>query len=273
MSIVAMSPTIGSLGDDIGREAARNLGYEFADREIIEKAAARFGEGVMEFAHVTEEKPTLWERFIDPKRRYMTYVEAIVLELAARDNVVLAGRGSAFLLGKMRHVLRVRVIAPERVRAVRIEQQDGLVPDAAADLVRQSDNELAARVRYLYHVDWTDPFLYDLVLNTERMTVQEGAALVKEALHNPRFQSTGETLGQIRDLSLTTQCRAALLAVPTTRPLELYPTASGGQVIVSGMVERDEQRQMAEEIIGGVPGVTSVTNNIVVVTRRMAPTL
>src|SRR4030095_3320855 len=106
MSIVAISPTIGSLGDEIGREVARARGYEFADREIIEKAAARFGEGVMEFAHVTEEKPTLWERFIDTNRRYMTYVEAIVLELAARDNVVLAGRGSAFLLGQMRHVLR-----------------------------------------------------------------------------------------------------------------------------------------------------------------------
>ena len=65
MSIVAISPTTGSLGDEIGREVARALGYEFADREIIEKAAARFGEGVMELAHATEEKPTLWERFID----------------------------------------------------------------------------------------------------------------------------------------------------------------------------------------------------------------
>ena len=65
MSIVAISPTIGSLGDEIGREVARARGYEFADREIIEKASARFGEGVMELAHATEEKPTLWERFVD----------------------------------------------------------------------------------------------------------------------------------------------------------------------------------------------------------------
>jgi len=128
MSIVAISPTIGSLGDEIGREVARARGYEFADREIIEKAAARFGEGVMQLAHVTEEKPTLWERFVDTSRRYMTYVEAIVLELASRDDVVLAGRGAAFLLGSTRHVLRVRITAPERMRANRLVQLQGLSP-------------------------------------------------------------------------------------------------------------------------------------------------
>jgi cytidylate kinase len=269
MSIVAISPTIGSLGDEIGREVARARGYEFADREIIEKAAARFGEGVMEFAHVTEEKPTLWERFIDTNRRYMTYVEAIVLELAARDNVVLAGRGSAFLLGQMRHVLRVRVTASERMRATRVVDRQGILPDAAANLVRQSDNELGARVRYLYHVDWNDPLLYDLVINTDRMTVAEGAALIDRALQNARYQSTEEAMTEIRDLNLVTQCRAALLADPETRPLDIRVTYDQRQITLSGVVEHDELRQRAEEIITRIPGVGPVSNNIVV-RRRIA---
>jgi cytidylate kinase len=272
MSIVAISPTTGSLGDEIGREVARALGYEFADREIIEKAAARFGEGVMDLAHATEEKPTLWERFVDPNRRYMTYVEAIVLEMAGRDNVVLAGRGAVFLLIKMRHVLRVRVSAPERVRAARLEEQ-GLVPDAAADLVRQSDSELGARVRYLYHVDWNDPLLYDLVINTDRLTVAEGAALVERALENPRYQSSVETMNEIRGANLTTQCRAALLAHPDTRALEVRVVCEGGQVTVSGMVEHDDQRQLVEQVIAKVPGVTAVSNNIVVRMRITASSL
>lgn len=270
MSIVAISPTIGSLGDEIGREVARARGYQFSDREIIEKAAARFGEGVMELAHATEEKPTLWERFIDTSRRYMTYVEAIVLEQAARDDVVLAGRGAVFLLGQMRHVLRVRVTAPERVRAARLVEQQGLVPDAAAALVRQSDNELGARVRYLYHVDWNDPLLYDLVINTDRMTMAEGAVLIERALQNPRYQSSVELMNEIREVNLTTQCRAALLAHPDTRLLDLRATCEHGQVTLIGIVEHDEQRQLAEQIVAKVPGVTLVTNNILV-RRRIVP--
>jgi cytidylate kinase len=273
MSIVAISPTIGSLGDEIGREVARARGYEFADREIIEKAAARFGEGVMEFAHVTEEKPTLWERFIDTNRRYMTYVEAIVLELAARDNVVLAGRGSAFLLGQMRHVLRVRVTASERVRATRVVDRQGILPDAAANLVHQSDNELSARVRYLYHVDWNDPLLYDLYINTDRLTADEGAALIDRALQHARYQSSVEAMEEIRDVNVTTQCRAALLSRSNELPLELRVTCEGGQVTMNGLVEREEERAAAEGIIAAIPGVTGVVNNIVVRPRMPAATL
>jgi cytidylate kinase len=270
MSIVAISPTTGSLGDEIGREVARALGLEFADREIIEKAATRFGEGVMDLAHATEEKPTLWERFIDPNRRYMTYVEAIVLEMAGRDNVVLAGRGAVFLLTKMRHVLRVRVTASERVRAARVEEQ-GVVHGAAADLVRQSDNELGARVKYLYHVDWNDPLLYDLLINTDRMTVGEGAALIQRALENPRYQSSVESMNEIRNVNLNTQCRAALLAHPDTRSLELRVACERGQASVSGMVEHDDQRKLVEQVLAKVPGVTAVTNTIVV-RMRITPT-
>ena len=271
MSIVAISPTIGSLGDEIGREVARARGYEFADREIIEKAAARFGEGVMQLAHVTEEKPTLWERFVDTSRRYMTYVEAIVLELASRDDVVLAGRGAAFLLGSTRHVLRVRITAPERMRANRLVQLQGLVPEAAETLVRQSDNELGARVRYLYHVDWNDPLLYDLVLNTDRMTIPEGVALIEQALRSPRYQSTDQTMHEIRELNLLTQCRAALLAHPDTRPLDLRVAGGHFQITLSGVVEHEELRQRAEEIIAKVPGATTVRNDIVVRPRIAVP--
>src|SRR2546428_8999736 len=187
-----MSATLGSWGNEIGRELGRRLAYEFADREIIAKAAERFGEGVMDLERVTEGKPRLRERFSDDPHRYVTYIEAVILEMAARDNVVLAGRGAIVLLSKVRHALRVRVTAPEGVRAERVEQSLGLTREAAIDAVRESDRERGARVKFRYHVDWDDPLLYDLVLNTERLTVERAAALVQETLADERFRTTPE---------------------------------------------------------------------------------
>ena len=60
MSVVAMSATLGSWGNEIGRELGRVLGYEFADREIIAEAAGRFGEGVMDLHRVTEANRVSW---------------------------------------------------------------------------------------------------------------------------------------------------------------------------------------------------------------------
>lgn len=218
MSIVAMSATLGSWGNEVGRELGRLLAYEFADREIIAKAADRFGEGVMDLERVTEGKPRLLERFSDDPHRYLTYIEAVILEMAARDNVVLAGRGAIVLLSKVRHVLRVRVTAPEGVRAERVEQSLGLTREAAIDAVRESDRERGARVKSLYHVDWDDPLLYDLVLNTERLTVERAAALVQEALADERFRTTPEASRALAELSIAAQAKAAQLTKSTAQP-------------------------------------------------------
>jgi osmotically-inducible protein OsmY len=103
--------------------------------------------------------------------------------------------------------------------------------------------------------------------------VAEGAALVERALENPRYQSSVETMNEIRGANLTTQCRAALLAHPDTRALEVRVVCEGGQVTVSGMVEHDDQRQLVEQVIAKVPGVTAVSNNIVVRMRITASSL
>ncbi len=168
----------------------------------------------MELRHVTEGKPTIWERFSDDKQRYLAYVEATILELAARDNVILGGRGAIILLSRMRNVLRVRITAPEAVRAARVENEQGLTLEAAIEAVQESDQERGARVKFLYHVEWSDPALYDLVLNTERLTVQRAARLIRDVLADERFQTTPETREAILALNAAAQSTAARLASP-----------------------------------------------------------
>lgn len=215
MSIVAISSTLGSLGDEIRRELARRLAYEFADREILARAAERFGQRALELEQATEGKPGFLERFRDDKHRYVTYVEAVVLDMAARDNVVLAGRGAVILLSRIPHVLRVRITAPEAVRAERVENAQGLTREAALDAIREGDRERGARVRFLYRVDWDDPALYELVLNTERLTVGRAAGLVQQALADERFASTADGRRTVIELSLAAQAKAAALPGPS----------------------------------------------------------
>jgi cytidylate kinase len=264
MSIVAMSETIGSGGTEIGRALAGVLGWEFADREIITKTAEAFGEAVMDLRHATEERPTLWDRFRQSQRRYLTYVEATVLEMAARDNVVLVGRASTVILGDAPHALRVRVIASERVRAERVERQQGLTADGAREYVHDADRDLAARVRFLYHLDWEDPLLYDVVINTDRTSVARAVAVLREWLADDRFAPTDASRGALRDRSLRAQAQAALLANPLTRPRAIGVTVAGGLVELTGRVDNDSERKAAEAAVARISGVTTVRNGLVV---------
>ncbi|HET7874463.1 MAG TPA: cytidylate kinase family protein [Methylomirabilota bacterium] len=273
MSIVALSEGVGSLGDEIGRAVSRALGYEFADREIIAKAAEEFGESMTELFHVTEERPTWWERLADSKPRYLALVEVVLFEFAARDNVVLSGRGGTILLAQVPHVLRVRVTAPNRVRARRVEHTQGLTNEAAQDLVADSDSERAARIRFLYHVDWADPLLYDLVLNTERISVERGVALICETLGEPRFAPTPDSRRAVLDRALAARARAALLSNPFTRRLRLEAVCHEGVLTVSGTAEDERQRQAVEEILARIPGATRRENEVSVARPPRIPAM
>jgi cytidylate kinase len=263
MSIVAISETAGSSAIEIGRTLAGTLGYAFADREIIEKAAEGYGEGVTTLTHATEEKPTLWERLTDTQRRYVTYVEATILEMAARDNVVLAGRASTIVLSHLPHVLRVRITASDRVRVERLENQQGLVHEAAVDYVHRSDRERAARVKFIYRVDVDDSLLYDLVLNTDRLSVGRCVAVIREALVEDRFQSTADSRRATLDLSLAARAKAALLANPSTRALSLAVECRDATVTLTGTVRTQTERSAAEEIVAKVPSVREVVSRII----------
>lgn len=264
MSIVAISDTVGSLGTDIGRSVAAALGYELADREIITKAAERFGEAITDLRHAIEEKPRLLERFAESQRRYRAYLEATMLELAARDNVVLVGRASVVILGQAPHTLRVRVDAPEDLRVARVQQREGLTREAALDYVRRLDRERAARVRFLYHAELGDPLRYDVVLNTERLSVERAARIVAELVGDERFRSTAESRRAMRDASLRALADAALVANAITRPHRFTVTCADAVLTVAGTVDAAQVREAAGAVLAGLPGVAEVRNEIAV---------
>jgi osmotically-inducible protein OsmY len=118
-------------------------------------------------------------------------------------------------------------------------------------------------------VDWDNPLLYDLVLNTERVTVPRAVRILQEALRGDRYEPTAESLGEVKDRSITARAKAALLAHPATKDLQLTTICRDGQISMSGRVEREELRQVAEEVVGEIPGVTGVLNEIVVLPPRV----
>lgn len=273
MSIVAISETTGSLGNEIGRRVSERLGYRFADREIIAKAAEQFGAEVSDLRHGTEEKPSFWERLTDSQHRHRAYVDSIILEMASGDDVVLTGLAAAIVLRQVPHALRVRTNAPERLRAERVEQRQGLTREAALDHVRHTDHERATRVKFLYRVNVDDHLLYDIVLNTERMTADEGARVIQETLKEQRFQTTPAWRRQLVDRSIVARAQATFMASPIIDPERVAVSASGGCASLSGTVDTEEERSLVQGTVERIPGVSRIVNEIVVTPPiKRAPT-
>jgi cytidylate kinase len=259
MSLVVISREMGSGGTQVGKAVAERLGYRFVDREVILEAARRYEVREEKLARLEESKPTIWERFDRDRELYLVFLQAALYSFAVEDNTVIAGRAAPLLLQGIAHALRVRMTAPLAVRAARVAEEEHLTPAEAEARVKRYDEESAARLTSLFHTDCASPVHYDLVLNTERGTLESLSQIIVQTARLELFQPTPASLRTLQDLSLAAQVRAALLRTPGLNTLDIRVRAAGGAVFLEGAVFGPHWAELATRTAKTVRGVDAVT--------------
>ena len=116
------------------------------------------------YADMAAEEPQLSDSL------YLKTMTGIIRELAARGNVVILGRGSQMLLADMPRALHVLCVAPRKLRANRLAERDELGLEEALRRTAESDRARCAFYKKFWHVEVEDPKLYDLTIDTARLS-------------------------------------------------------------------------------------------------------
>ncbi len=267
MTIVAISREMGSGGYEVAAAVAKALQCEYVDREILLHAAREYAVPEDKITDVADRHLSLWERFDEEKRRYLTFLEAAYYSFAERGNLVTAGRGGPFFLRDVSHAIKVRIMAPVEVRIRRVMEREHLNQKAATAKVRDYDREMAARVDYLFGLDWTLPENFDLVINTEEDAWSFYIDLLVWAARHPRYQPTPESLQRVCDLNLGAHVRAAIATDPVTKNINIEVTAQAGRVALKGVVFSPAMMDAAAAVARKVPAVTAVSCEAVEIPR------
>jgi cytidylate kinase len=217
MALVSFSREEGSLGGLVAREVAARLGYRVLDLKALLDEAQVYG-GIKQSApELLERQPGLLERLDRERRRYSVLLRAVVYGAALSDNVVFLGRGVGMLLGDLSHALRVLVVAPQDTRISRVMRQGVSARpgpksrEEAEDIVRRADRDRAGYLRYLFNVDWLNPQIHDLVINTASLGVPSATEAVILGMQRMNLQATPETLARLKDLAATSKAEAQSL--------------------------------------------------------------
>ena len=256
MSILTVSHEIGAGGPEIGQKVADQLGWHYVDQELISDAALRYGVLEEKLSSLDESKPSLFERFDAETRRYITVLQTAVFEFAEQDRVVLMGRASQWLLRGLPHVLRLRVMAPFDRRVKRLAKKlsgqmgEQTNPRTVQDMARRDDHEKLGRMRYLYEVDLRDPSLYDLVVNTEKLSIDATVEMVAAMLQRPELATTPEAQQFVTDRALASRIQVALATNPETRKYRITVEAKSGLVTLEGTAAMDEAVEVARAVRG-----------------------
>jgi hypothetical protein len=194
-AVVALSREVGALGETVAAEVGRRLGCPVYGREIVDKVAAELHQPV-ELLRRFDEKPTFWveewaSHFSSPQHvvgvdTYVRYLIATVRAIAEMERCVIVGRGAPFVLNPAR-TLRVRLIAQRADRIRVIERRRHVNASEAITWIDRTEKERDDFIRRNFGIDPGDPHLYDLVLNTSRLTVAECAEHIAQAFSHREF--------------------------------------------------------------------------------------
>jgi len=272
MPLVAMTREMGSLGKDVAKGVADALGIPVLHHEIIEPLADKMRLRKSHVIKLLEGQPSFFERLTADQTSLSIFTAEETFKLAAQGaGAIIRSWGAANLLRPVGHVVCVRVCAPKALRIERIKQRmnsaDG---DLAAREVEDSDEAHTAIIRRHFDVDWRNAELYDLVLNTERVSIAECVANVLHFVRHPDFQETAASRAKLDSLLLEASIRSALRQNADTRQTRISISAEGGRVLLEGVVDSTIEKQRAAELTAAVAGVTDVANRLISLDEKRA---
>jgi hypothetical protein len=185
-TVVCISRTMGALGEDVGRLVADKLDFDYVDEDIVSRAAER-GEVTAADVSDAERRQSLLRRVLTELGTgsgVETYglgsvpggnlpddirslIREAIEEAAGRGKVVIVAHAASFALAGREGSLRVLVTASPETRAGRYEGS-----------IKDSDTARADYLRRFYGVEHELPTHYDLVINTDVVTVERAADLI-----------------------------------------------------------------------------------------------
>jgi cytidylate kinase len=267
MAIITIARQMGSLGSEIASTVARRLNYALVDQATLQQAAEDYGMLKSELEEVHERRPPLVTRYLTMRHHaYLDMIQTIIYRYARADDVVILARGATVLLSDVPSALHVNVFAPCERRVEVVMARDGLTRSIAEQLVRESDQDRAGYMRYLFDQDWMDPLLYDVMINTAVATCEQACELIVQAAHAQELlDAHAQSLVILDNHILVRRAQEALLKAKQVNPRHISAAVTTpGVVKLMGIVNSEQEKLTAELVVRALPGVSEVDNELYV---------
>ena len=188
-SVVTLAWTDGAEGEAIAGSVASTLGYRLLNHEIIERAAESAGvdpsaiESVEHresfMAHLMRllthvQSPELGPvntAMYDQTPAYRAMIKDVVRKAADEGSVVIGLHGAGIVLAGRPGTVRVFVTASKETRVRRVVKSASLTAKDAQAVVEKTDADRREFFQTFFEISEERPTHYDLVVNTDNVSV------------------------------------------------------------------------------------------------------
>lgn len=158
--VIVVSGQVGTGKTTHAKLLAREFNLRYVSSgQLFRELAKERGFTLEEFHRLAEKDPKI-DLLVDKR----------ALREAERGSVVIEGHLTAWIVKELADI-RILLTAPLEVRAKRVAERDNITLDKALKDVMLRDESNKLRAERYYGVDLSDWTIFDLVLNTSKLTV------------------------------------------------------------------------------------------------------
>jgi cytidylate kinase len=265
MYFITVSELLGTNGEKIARQVAGILNYAYYGEDELFQAADEMG-FLADLKKLGEKGPTLLEKFFSEKPKvYLDRLQSVIYEVAKKGNAVFFGRGSQLLLNSFDCALHVLVTGSTEKRAERIVKEMNVKKEVAEKILQRSDHDKGGFLRFAFNEDWLDPHLYDLILNTDKLSVESAVKMTIDAARSEEIKACGvDSVKLLGNLSLLRKTESALLEAGLMRPSLFVSVEEPDSVHLYGLVNSLEEKEIVEKVTKGIKDIKKVKNDLAV---------
>lgn len=187
--IVTVSRQSGSRGSWLAHRLAETLGYQRLHREVIDCICQTSGYRKRIVAalddHVSSHLDRLAETFFTGQSvdhsDYRRVLVQVILSMSRLGGVILMGRGGNLILGPNRG-FHLRVICPLEQRVENLVRFAGVTAGEARKRIDRQDHDRRQFICQNFDADIDNPALYDLVVNTGFIDIEDLLAVTVSAV-------------------------------------------------------------------------------------------
>jgi cytidylate kinase len=195
VAVITISREFASGGDAIAGLVAEKLGFILVNKKTIAESLPTFmqeGSSVPVNPKKISKNPY--------SKEYISTLHEYIYDLAIREDLVILGRGGQVLFRDFPPSLHVRVACSAPVKAQRVMDHYNLSSEAADKLILEQERGKKRYLKRVFDEDWSSLDLYDLVINTSRVSYEDAADLIIKAFQiHAEYREAPEPADTVRD--------------------------------------------------------------------------
>ena len=254
MAVIAIFSGSYCQAEDVGKQVADKLGYDYVGDEFFEETARKYNMSVEKLVKIMHGPTPFFNKLTHEKERVTAHLKAAIAETVSKNDLVILGFKTLLLPDDIAHILKVCIIADHSYRVGQAAKAEGVSEKDADNLIRKYDNRSFQWAQYVKGTSPWDETIYDIVIPMQSTSVERAVNIIVENTQKEIVATTVESEIAMNDFLLAARVGEAL----AEKEQDLDVTCQDGHVtiLINKFVKKLEQKKV--ELVKAaldIPGV------------------